>query len=142
MVQVAGRYNFLLGHTGRRRQRTGHIHIHVHEKPSNAFQFAHCQLGVFRFLSDVLHVPANGLELSIRDMGVWYVVVVFVIDILILRFFFFFLFFCPTGPFACELYGMVGSLFGVTSIWTMVFIALDRYNVIVKVNRLFWVFQR
>lgn len=36
------------------------------------------------------------------------------------------------GPFACELYGMFGSLFGVTSIWTMVFIALDRYNVIVK----------
>lgn len=29
---------------------------------------------------------------------------------------------------------MFGSLFGVTSIWTMVFIALDRYNVIVKVN--------
>lgn len=39
------------------------------------------------------------------------------------------------GPFACELYGMVGSLFGVTSIWTMVFIALDRYNVIVKVTK-------
>lgn len=38
------------------------------------------------------------------------------------------------GPFACELYGMTGSLFGVTSIWTMVFIALDRYNVIVKVK--------
>lgn len=38
------------------------------------------------------------------------------------------------GPFACELYGMFGSLFGVTSIWTMVFIALDRYNVIVKVK--------
>lgn len=39
------------------------------------------------------------------------------------------------GPFACELYGMIGSLFGVTSIWTMVFIALDRYNVIVKVKK-------
>lgn len=38
------------------------------------------------------------------------------------------------GPFACELYAMFGSLFGVTSIWTMVFIALDRYNVIVKVK--------
>ncbi|XP_065212625.1 rhodopsin-like [Planococcus citri] len=36
------------------------------------------------------------------------------------------------GPFACELYGMTGSLFGNTSIWTMVLIALDRYNVIVK----------
>ncbi|XP_050433054.1 opsin-1-like [Adelges cooleyi] len=36
------------------------------------------------------------------------------------------------GLFACELYGMLGSLFGCTSIWTMVFIALDRYNVIVK----------
>ncbi|KAJ8983357.1 hypothetical protein NQ317_003163 [Molorchus minor] len=32
----------------------------------------------------------------------------------------------------CELYGMFGSLFGCASIWTMTFIALDRYNVIVK----------
>lgn len=32
----------------------------------------------------------------------------------------------------CELYGMFGSLFGCTSIWTMTMIALDRYNVIVK----------
>nr|QWV42645.1 long wavelength sensitive opsin b [Anthocomus equestris] len=36
------------------------------------------------------------------------------------------------GPFMCELYGMFGSLFGCGSIWTMTFIALDRYNVIVK----------
>ncbi|XP_017784754.1 PREDICTED: rhodopsin-like [Nicrophorus vespilloides] len=36
------------------------------------------------------------------------------------------------GPFMCELYGMFGSLFGCTSIWTMTLIALDRYNVIVK----------
>ncbi|KAL3282942.1 hypothetical protein HHI36_006100 [Cryptolaemus montrouzieri] len=36
------------------------------------------------------------------------------------------------GPFFCELYGMFGSLFGCSSIWTMTFIALDRYNVIVK----------
>nr|QWV42705.1 long wavelength sensitive opsin [Macrolycus sp. CRS 2021] len=36
------------------------------------------------------------------------------------------------GPFMCELYGMFGSLFGCASIWTMVAIALDRYNVIVK----------
>ncbi|CAH1123441.1 unnamed protein product [Ceutorhynchus assimilis] len=36
------------------------------------------------------------------------------------------------GPFFCELYGMFGSLFGCGSIWTMVFIAMDRYNVIVK----------
>lgn len=35
----------------------------------------------------------------------------------------------------CELYGMFGSLFGCASIWTMVMIALDRYNVIVKVSR-------
>jgi len=46
------------------------------------------------------------------------------------------------GPFACELYGMVGSLFGVTSIWTMVFIALDRYNVIVKVNKQKYIFYK
>lgn len=32
----------------------------------------------------------------------------------------------------CELYGMLGSLFGCASIWTMTMIALDRYNVIVK----------
>ncbi|ETN59673.1 rhodopsin [Anopheles darlingi] len=36
------------------------------------------------------------------------------------------------GPFACELYGMLGSLFGCASIWTMTMIAFDRYNVIVK----------
>ncbi|KAK7602962.1 hypothetical protein V9T40_002961 [Parthenolecanium corni] len=36
------------------------------------------------------------------------------------------------GPAACTLYGVIGSIFGVTSIWTMVIIALDRYNVIVK----------
>nr|APY20655.1 long wavelength sensitive opsin [Priacma serrata] len=36
------------------------------------------------------------------------------------------------GPFMCELYGMLGSLFGSGSIWTMTMIAFDRYNVIVK----------
>nr|P35362.1 RecName: Full=Rhodopsin; Short=Opsin [Sphodromantis sp.]CAA50658.1 opsin [Sphodromantis sp.] len=36
------------------------------------------------------------------------------------------------GPFMCELYALLGSLFGCGSIWTMVMIALDRYNVIVK----------
>ncbi|XP_008480124.1 rhodopsin-like [Diaphorina citri] len=36
------------------------------------------------------------------------------------------------GPFMCELYGMLGSLFGCTSIWSMVMIAFDRYTVIVK----------
>jgi len=34
--------------------------------------------------------------------------------------------------FFCEIYAMVGSICGVTAIWTMVFITLDRYNVIVK----------
>ncbi|KAL1450169.1 hypothetical protein WDU94_002618 [Cyamophila willieti] len=36
------------------------------------------------------------------------------------------------GPFMCELYGMLGSLFGCASIWSMVMIAFDRYTVIVK----------
>lgn len=36
------------------------------------------------------------------------------------------------GPFMCELYALLGSLFGCGSIWTMTMIALDRYNVIVK----------
>jgi len=36
------------------------------------------------------------------------------------------------GPFMCELYGMLGSLFGSASIWSMVLIALDRYNIIVN----------
>ncbi|KAL1140894.1 hypothetical protein AAG570_000822 [Ranatra chinensis] len=36
------------------------------------------------------------------------------------------------GPMACEIYGMAGSLWGSASIWSMVMIALDRYNVIVK----------
>jgi r-opsin len=37
------------------------------------------------------------------------------------------------GPLMCEVYGMLGSLFGCASIWTMTVIAFDRYNVIVKV---------
>ncbi|XP_074598200.1 lateral eye opsin-like [Brevipalpus obovatus] len=36
------------------------------------------------------------------------------------------------GPFMCELYGMWGSLFGCGSIWSLVFITRDRYNVIVR----------
>ncbi|KAG8237564.1 Long wavelength sensitive opsin 3 [Ladona fulva] len=36
------------------------------------------------------------------------------------------------GPLMCQIYGMAGSLFGCASIWTMVTIAFDRYNVIVK----------
>ncbi|XP_065335158.1 rhodopsin-like [Cloeon dipterum] len=36
------------------------------------------------------------------------------------------------GPLLCEVYAMTGSLFGCASIWSMTFIALDRYNVIVK----------
>lgn len=36
------------------------------------------------------------------------------------------------GPLACELYAAAGSLFGCVSIWSMVMIAMDRYNVIVK----------
>lgn len=32
----------------------------------------------------------------------------------------------------CQVYAMLGSLFGCTSIWTMTMIAFDRYNVIVK----------
>jgi len=36
------------------------------------------------------------------------------------------------GPLMCELYGMFGSLFGCASIWTMVMIAVDRYNIIVN----------
>ncbi|XP_064084716.1 rhodopsin-like [Macrobrachium nipponense] len=33
---------------------------------------------------------------------------------------------------ACQIYGLLGSSFGTISIWTMIFITLDRYNVIVK----------
>ncbi|KAF4522579.1 Long wavelength sensitive opsin 3 [Ephemera danica] len=36
------------------------------------------------------------------------------------------------GPLMCEIYGMMGSLYGCASIWSMTMIALDRYNVIVK----------
>nr|BAQ54701.1 opsin, long-wavelength sensitive type [Sympetrum frequens] len=36
------------------------------------------------------------------------------------------------GPLMCQIYAMAGSLFGCASIWTMVTIAIDRYNVIVK----------
>lgn len=34
--------------------------------------------------------------------------------------------------FFCEIYGFFGSLFGCVSIWTMLMITFDRYNVIVK----------
>jgi len=36
------------------------------------------------------------------------------------------------SPFACQLYGFIGSLCGCNSICTMIFITMDRYNVIVK----------
>ncbi|KAK8746297.1 hypothetical protein OTU49_017351 [Cherax quadricarinatus] len=36
------------------------------------------------------------------------------------------------GALFCEIYGFFGSFFGCISIWTMVLITLDRYNVIVK----------
>jgi len=36
------------------------------------------------------------------------------------------------SAFSCEIYGFLGSLFGCNSIWTMIFITMDRYNVIVK----------
>lgn len=36
------------------------------------------------------------------------------------------------GPFACELYAFLGSVFGLCSICTMAVISFDRYNVIVK----------
>ncbi|KAG8225139.1 Long wavelength sensitive opsin 9 [Ladona fulva] len=54
------------------------------------------------------------------------------------------------GPFMCQIYGMLGSMFGCASIWTMTVIAMDRYNVIVKglaarpltiKSALFWIFQ-
>nr|BAQ54718.1 opsin, long-wavelength sensitive type [Orthetrum albistylum] len=54
------------------------------------------------------------------------------------------------GPFMCQIYGMLGSMFGCASIWTMTVIAVDRYNVIVKglaakplttKSALFWILQ-
>nr|BAQ54853.1 opsin, long-wavelength sensitive type [Anax parthenope] len=36
------------------------------------------------------------------------------------------------GPLMCQIYALTGSLFGCASIWSMVCIAIDRYNVIVK----------
>lgn len=36
------------------------------------------------------------------------------------------------GPFMCELYGMFGSLVGCASVWSLVMITIDRYNVIVR----------
>ena len=36
------------------------------------------------------------------------------------------------SAFFCQVYGFLGSLFGCCSIWTMIFITMDRYNVIVK----------
>ncbi|KAK4296001.1 hypothetical protein Pmani_031468 [Petrolisthes manimaculis] len=36
------------------------------------------------------------------------------------------------GAFFCEVYAFLGSLYGCVSIWSMLWITLDRYNVIVK----------
>ncbi|XP_045111199.1 compound eye opsin BCRH2-like [Portunus trituberculatus] len=36
------------------------------------------------------------------------------------------------SPFFCELYACLGSIFGLCSIWSLVFISYDRYNVIVN----------
>ncbi|XP_055839713.1 opsin Rh1-like isoform X1 [Episyrphus balteatus] len=36
------------------------------------------------------------------------------------------------GPLVCDIYGMLGSIFGCASIWTMCMIAVDRFEVIVK----------
>lgn len=36
------------------------------------------------------------------------------------------------GPLMCEIYGLLGSIWGCASIWSMTLIAFDRYNVIVK----------
>jgi len=36
------------------------------------------------------------------------------------------------SEFSCQMYAFLGSLFGGASIWSMVFITLDRYNVIVR----------
>lgn len=44
------------------------------------------------------------------------------------------------GPFWCQVYGAIGSLTGCTSIFTMVCISFDRYNVIVKVSFIAFLF--
>ncbi|ROT69191.1 opsin [Penaeus vannamei] len=48
------------------------------------------------------------------------------------------------GAFFCEVYAFLGSFFGCVSIWSMVFITADRYNVIVKESYLYvysvWVY--
>lgn len=36
------------------------------------------------------------------------------------------------GELSCEIYALLGSIFGCGSIWSMTMIAFDRYNVIVK----------
>ena len=36
------------------------------------------------------------------------------------------------GPLVCKLYGFLGGVFGVTSLWMIIMIGYDRYNVIVK----------
>ncbi|XP_015911002.1 ocellar opsin [Parasteatoda tepidariorum] len=37
-----------------------------------------------------------------------------------------------TGYLHCQVYGMLGSLFGCVSVWSLVMITMDRYNVIVR----------
>lgn len=77
MVQMVRRYYFLLGYICDHGQRDRVVHIYVYEKSEIAFQPAGGELGVFRFLFDVLHVSADGLVLLVRDVAVRYYIVFF-----------------------------------------------------------------
>ncbi|KAG8228790.1 Long wavelength sensitive opsin 8 [Ladona fulva] len=74
-----------------------------------------------------LRTPSNLLviNLAISDFGI----MVFMCPFMIINCYYETWVF---GPLMCQIYGMTGSLFGCSSIWSMVLIAMDRYNVIVK----------
>lgn len=131
-------------------QRHGHIYILLHQDFENPIKSTSSKSGLLRFSNDVHHVATNGYQLLQWNLGSRYVSLKHILwiyiflntlitsEIIVLKFFF-------TGPLMCELYGMLGSLFGCASIWTMTMIALDRYNVIVKVfifNIIIWVHKR
>lgn len=104
-------------------------------------------VGFFNFVSAVLAISGNFTVMyifsttkSLRTPSNYYVVNLALSDFILM------FCMCPPliinsyhqtwvfGPMACWVYAAIGSLTGCCSIWTMIAITLDRYNVIVKVS--------
>jgi len=122
----------------------GYIHEHWYQHPPmNPLWYS--LVGVWMFIMGVLSVAGNFVVIwvfmntkSLRSPANMFVVNLAFSDFCMMGFM------CPpilvncyyqmwsfSGLF-CEIYACIGSICGTASIWSMVFITLDRYNVIVK----------